>query len=93
MQPKQQCNESLLQDLITYLWFFLYFADLGREAVDAANGIHTLLQLLRLNANVEGSESDRLRTIACGFLLNLTNTHGEFLFCFLDCLSFNNIVI
>ncbi|KAL5018526.1 hypothetical protein ScPMuIL_004248 [Solemya velum] len=52
-----------------------YENDLGREAVDAANGIHTLLQLLRSNAKTEGAESNRLRTIACGFLLNLTNTH------------------
>ncbi|XP_052767707.1 rap1 GTPase-GDP dissociation stimulator 1-like [Mya arenaria] len=49
--------------------------DLGRGIVQDNNGIEILLSLMRtLLSNTEDG-SDRLRTIACGFLLNLTNTN------------------
>ena len=52
-------------------------ADVGRNKVDEHEGIQTLLTLLRsLLSNTEEG-ADKLRTIACGFLLNLTNTHGK----------------
>ena len=45
--------------------------------MDEHEGIQTLLTLLRsLLSNTEEG-ADKLRTIACGFLLNLTNTHGK----------------
>lgn len=36
-----------------------------------------LLSLLKSKIKSEEEGADRLRTIACGFLLNLTNTHGK----------------
>ncbi|KAK3091335.1 hypothetical protein FSP39_019020 [Pinctada imbricata] len=51
--------------------------DGGRNAVDKEDGIHTLLVLLRSRLKSTDTGADRLRTIACGFLLNLTNTHED----------------
>lgn len=52
-------------------------SDTGRSIVDDNDGIPTLLSLLQslLTNNKDGT--DRLRTIACGFLLNVTNTNGK----------------
>ena len=48
--------------------------------MDEHDGIQILLTLLRsLLSNTEEG-ADKLRTIACGFLLNLTNTHGKKVF-------------
>lgn len=37
-----------------------------------------LLSLLKSKIKSDEKGSDRLRTIACGFMLNLTNTHGNY---------------
>ncbi|XP_071132515.1 rap1 GTPase-GDP dissociation stimulator 1-B-like isoform X2 [Mytilus edulis] len=49
--------------------------DEGRNAVDSFDGMAKLLSLLKSKIKSEEEGADRLRTIACGFLLNLTNTH------------------
>lgn len=49
--------------------------DTGRSIVDDNNGIPTLLTLLQSLLSNTKSGADRLRTIACGFLLNLTNSN------------------
>ncbi|XP_048256916.1 rap1 GTPase-GDP dissociation stimulator 1-like isoform X1 [Haliotis rufescens] len=52
-----------------------YDNDAGRNAVEEANAMKQLLDLLRTQLKNDAEGADRLRTIACGFLLNLTNTH------------------
>ncbi|KAJ8318282.1 hypothetical protein KUTeg_003373 [Tegillarca granosa] len=47
----------------------------GRDLVGANNGITVVLTLLRSLVKNEEPSAGKLRTIACGFLLNLTNTH------------------
>ncbi|XP_053392610.1 rap1 GTPase-GDP dissociation stimulator 1-like isoform X2 [Mercenaria mercenaria] len=49
--------------------------DIGRRIVDDNDGICILLRLLRSLLSNTKCEADRLRTIACGFLLNLTNSN------------------
>nr|XP_034313658.1 rap1 GTPase-GDP dissociation stimulator 1-B isoform X2 [Crassostrea gigas] len=51
--------------------------DIGRNAVDENDGILLLLKLLREHVKSTEDGADRLRTIACGFLLNVTNTHDS----------------
>ncbi|XP_048763708.1 rap1 GTPase-GDP dissociation stimulator 1-like isoform X2 [Ostrea edulis] len=51
--------------------------DFGRNAVDEHDGILLLLKLLREHVKTTEEGADRLRTIACGFLLNVTNTHDN----------------
>ena len=50
---------------------------MGRNKVDEHDGIQILLTLLRSLLSNTDEGADKLRTIACGFLLNLTNTHGK----------------
>ena len=57
-------------------FFSRIFTDMGRNKVDEHDGIQTLLTLLRSLLSNSEEGSDKLRTVACGFLLNLTNTHG-----------------
>ena len=45
--------------------------------MDEHDGIQILLTLLRSLLSNTDEGADKLRTIACGFLLNLTNTHGK----------------
>ncbi|XP_064612236.1 rap1 GTPase-GDP dissociation stimulator 1-B-like isoform X1 [Liolophura sinensis] len=52
-----------------------YENDIGRNAVDSLDGVSELLELLKCQLTNEDKDADRLRVIACGFLLNLTNTH------------------
>lgn len=52
-------------------------ADLGRSAVEKCDGIKTLLSLLQALLSSKHDGAEKLRTIACGFLLNLTNSNGE----------------
>ena len=50
---------------------------MGREEVDRHNGLVTLVDLMKnhLDSSVDGAS--KLRMVLCGFLLNLTNTHGK----------------
>ncbi len=50
---------------------------MGRNAIDEENGVLRLLDLLKCQLDNPAEEAARLRMVACGFLLNLTNTHGE----------------
>ncbi|XP_050393873.1 rap1 GTPase-GDP dissociation stimulator 1 isoform X1 [Patella vulgata] len=52
-----------------------YDNDAGRNVIDESDGIKLLTDLLRSQLKVDREGSEKLRTIACGFLLNLTNTH------------------
>ncbi|ESO89034.1 hypothetical protein LOTGIDRAFT_228970 [Lottia gigantea] len=54
-----------------------YDNDAGRNVIDELNGIKLLTDLLRsqVKIDIKDEGSEKLRTIACGFLLNLTNTH------------------
>ena len=45
--------------------------------MDSFDGMSKLLSLLKSKIKSDEEGSDRLRTIACGFMLNLTNTHGN----------------
>jgi hypothetical protein len=54
-----------------------YLTDIGRAKVDEDDGISILLMLLNSLLGNTKSGTDKLRTIACGFLLNLTNSNGE----------------
>lgn len=47
--------------------------DVGRTAVNTGDGMVTLLSLLRHNLTSTQEGASRLRVIACGFILNLTN--------------------
>ena len=74
----------LILVVLCVLYFVLVFhsfgfisVDMGRNAVDEHDGILLLLKLLREHVKTTEDGADRLRTIACGFLLNVTNTHGE----------------
>ncbi|XP_041362294.1 rap1 GTPase-GDP dissociation stimulator 1-like [Gigantopelta aegis] len=49
--------------------------DAARNAMDEADTMKNLLGLLRSQLHSEVDGAQRLRTIACGFLVNLTNTH------------------
>ncbi|XP_052235417.1 rap1 GTPase-GDP dissociation stimulator 1-like isoform X3 [Dreissena polymorpha] len=49
--------------------------DLGRSAVEKYDGIKTLLSLLQAQLSSKHEGADKLRIIACGFLLNLTNSN------------------
>ncbi|XP_060551393.1 rap1 GTPase-GDP dissociation stimulator 1-like isoform X2 [Ruditapes philippinarum] len=49
--------------------------DIGRAKVDEDDGISILLTLLNSLLGNTKSGTDKLRTIACGFLLNLTNSN------------------
>ncbi len=46
--------------------------------VDKNGGVTKLTELLKTNLNTSGELTSRLRTVACGFLLNLTNAHGRY---------------
>ena len=76
--------QILILVVLCVLYFVLVFhsfgfisVDMGRNAVDEHDGILLLLKLLREHVKTTEDGADRLRTIACGFLLNVTNTHGE----------------
>ena len=45
--------------------------------VDQANGIQKLLQVMKTYLGRSGEGTNKLRIVLCGFLLNLTNTHGK----------------
>ena len=45
--------------------------------VDQMDGVSRLIGLLKTYEDSSADGADRLRMVACGFLLNLTNTHGE----------------
>ncbi|XP_076458299.1 rap1 GTPase-GDP dissociation stimulator 1-B-like isoform X2 [Babylonia areolata] len=47
--------------------------DLGRQAVDEGEGVGTCLQLISAYTKKEEEEAARVRVLACGFVLNLTN--------------------
>jgi len=50
--------------------------DAARYAVDSEGGVEVLLRLLRKYQHTpENADNDRLRLVAAGFLLNVTNTH------------------
>ncbi|KAL4239957.1 Rap1 GTPase-GDP dissociation stimulator 1 [Mactra antiquata] len=49
--------------------------DVGRGVVDENNGISILLNLLQSLLSNTNDGADKLRTIACGFLLNVTNSN------------------
>ena len=49
--------------------------DLGREAVDKCGGLEKLVDVLKNYLHSNDSGSERLHTVSCGFLLNLSNTH------------------
>ena len=51
-------------------------SDMGREEVDRNNGLHSLIELMKSQLNSTQDGSAKLRMVLCGFLLNLTNTHG-----------------
>lgn len=53
-------------------------SDVGRKIVDENDGVEILLRLLRYMLSNTEPESEKLRTIACGFLLNVTNSNGKF---------------
>ena len=53
------------------------FSDVGRSEVDEHDGVARLIDLLKSHLRSSADGSDRLRMIACGFLLNLTNTNGQ----------------
>jgi len=59
---------------------FVLFADIARSEVCEERGVEQLFDLLRKQLNVESQSAGALRKVACGFLFNLTNTHGAFLF-------------
>lgn len=67
----------VLYFVIVFHSFCFISVDMGRNAVDEHDGILLLLKLLREHVKTTEDGADRLRTIACGFLLNVTNTHGE----------------
>ena len=50
---------------------------MGREEVDRNNGLHSLIELMKAQLNSAQDGSAKLRIVMCGFLLNLTNTHGN----------------
>ncbi|XP_014679540.1 PREDICTED: rap1 GTPase-GDP dissociation stimulator 1-B-like [Priapulus caudatus] len=54
-----------------------YECDAARQAVFELHGTDRLVTLLRAQLHSREPGADKLRLIACGFLLNLTNAHGE----------------
>ncbi|KAL8600638.1 hypothetical protein ACOMHN_030294 [Nucella lapillus] len=50
-----------------------YDNDLGRRAVDEGDGLGTCLQLIASYTKKEEEGAARVRVLACGFILNLTN--------------------
>ena len=58
----------------------IYFSDQARSAVDTEGGIASLVRVLREYAECKEEGADRLRVVACGFLLNLTNSNGKFVY-------------
>ncbi|KAK7475192.1 hypothetical protein BaRGS_00033593 [Batillaria attramentaria] len=53
--------------------------DVGRTAVNEGDGISKLLELLQKNITNTQDGAAKLRVIACGFILNLTNECGQLL--------------
>ncbi|KAL3877381.1 hypothetical protein ACJMK2_035099 [Sinanodonta woodiana] len=70
-----KCLLLLITYLVTAAISLVTNVNVGREVVDASNGIEILLKLLKSSVKNTKTDADKLRTIACGFLLNLTNTH------------------
>ena len=58
-------------------YFSHIIVDMGREEVDRNNGLHSLLELMKTQLNSTDDGCAKLRMVLCGFLLNLTNTHGK----------------
>ena len=54
-------------------------SDRGRDAVDERGGVQNLLAVMKNFLGKTEQGSNKLRIVACGFLLNLTNTHGNIL--------------
>lgn len=52
-----------------------YECDVARDTVYELDGTTNLVDILRSQLNCSDDDSKQLRIIACGFLLNLTNTH------------------
>lgn len=52
-----------------------YENDEARNCVDENDGLQTLLNLMKGIDSNNGSDVTKLRTVACGLLLNVTNTH------------------
>lgn len=50
---------------------------MGREEVDRHNGLTSLINLMKAQLNSSQDGAPKLRMVLCGFLLNLTNTHGR----------------
>lgn len=56
---------------------FVAVADEGRAAVNEGGGMAALLSLLQRYISSTEDGAGKLRVIACGFILNLTNECGE----------------
>ena len=56
---------------------FVPISDCGRNVIDENSGVDKLISLLKSQLQNTAEGSEKLRTVAVGFLLNLTNTHGE----------------
>jgi hypothetical protein len=57
----------------------MWLSDVARAEVCQQDGVARLLKLLKDQLDVESEQAGNLRKVACGFLFNLTNTHGKIL--------------
>ena len=76
-------SSSILDSILFELYQTLLclWADDGRDEMSRCDGLGKLVQLMQqINNGALDDQHQKLRMMACGCMLNLTNTNGELLY-------------